>query len=124
MQNHHILGALLVLLFLQACQLQPERELSPDCNRHRDRICAVNALERADRELAMVYQQLADTQEDESVKRLAHSQRDWLKFRDSFAQFIAMRESDAENVELALINQKIDLDRNRSQELNALLPAH
>ncbi|HET8710251.1 MAG TPA: lysozyme inhibitor LprI family protein, partial [Spongiibacteraceae bacterium] len=74
-----------------------------------------------EKQLFDTYQLAADAQEDESAKRLRLSQRHWLKFRDSYAEFISLREIDAKKSQLALVNQKIDSNLTRMMELNALI---
>ena len=111
-----------VLLALTGCANHPAYKPHVDCDRHTDVRCATAALADSDRQLAEIYQRVADTQEEEGVKRLALSQRNWFKFRDSYAEFVSLREIDAHAAELQLINQKIDSDLARMTELSRLAP--
>ncbi|HEY3700521.1 MAG TPA: lysozyme inhibitor LprI family protein [Spongiibacteraceae bacterium] len=94
--------------------------MSEQCDRQSDMQCANSIFNNADKKLAEIYQQVADTQEEEGVKRLALAQRNWFKFRDSNAEFVAAREIDPQQAQLQLINQRIDSTLARMQELTKL----
>ena len=119
MHYRTVIAALLSLPLL-GCQLQPQAGFEMACDRRNNLECATTLLAQLDKQVADAYQQTADAEEDESIKRLAKSQRDWLKFRDSYAEFVSMRETDATQVQLSLVNQKIEIDLLRLQALQKL----
>lgn len=88
-----------------------------NCNRLTDLQCATNALAVAEKYLGEIYQRVADTEEDEGVKRLGISQRHWIKYRDSYIEFTVAHAPDSKTLELRSINQRIDMTIARSKEL-------
>ena len=103
------------------CALSRISGSEENCDRHNDLQCANAVFEKTDKQLAETYQHAADTREEEGVKRLAISQRHWLKYRDTYAEFIAMHAADAQSFQLMLLNQRIDLMQARVAELQRLL---
>lgn len=112
--------AVAALLACTACSHPHDAALDVNCNRHTDIQCANKTLENTDTQLMATYQRVADTQEEEGVKRLALSQRNWFKFRGSYAEFVSMREVNPQQAQLQLLNQKIDSALLRIHELNGL----
>lgn len=110
------------LLSLIACTAQPDAALQITCDRHGDINCATKAAENADRQLDAIYERVAHTLEDEAEKHFAIAQRNWFKFRDSYAEFASLRESDAQKSQLLQLNQRIDTTLTRTAELQMLLP--
>lgn len=112
----------LAILSTAGCSLSTSNDsIAQSCNRHSDFQCAAVALIEAEKRLAETYQRIADREEDEGVKRLGITQRHWSKYRESYADFIAMHEADANAFQLALLNQKIDMTLSRIDELQRLL---
>lgn len=93
-----------------------------NCDRRNDLNCATNVLAIAETHLGDIYQRVADKEEDESVKRLGISQRNWLKYRDSYVEFINTHAPDAKTSELLSINQRIDMTMARIEELQRNIP--
>ena len=93
-----------------------------NCNRLTDLQCATNALAGAEKYLGEIYQHVADSQEDEGVKQLGISQRNWLKYRDSYVEFVAAHATDSKTLELLSLNQRIDMTLARVDELNRQIP--
>lgn len=118
----HFATALLFSLLLYGCSRSTDTEIGANCDRHRDIQCANQTLVSATKKLDDTYERVAYTLEDEAQKHFAIAQRNWLKFRDSYAEFMSRRESDAQKSQLVQINQCIDTTLTRTAELQTLLP--
>lgn len=118
-----LISNLCLLLALSGCASQAGSHfvIKEACDRYADMQCANRILSNAEIQLDAVYHQVAATQEEESIKRLALSQRNWVKYRDSFSDYISGRESDAQLLKLSLINRKIDMTLHRIEELHQSL---
>jgi uncharacterized protein YecT (DUF1311 family) len=100
-------------------------QATPDCNSPQNtpemRDCAGLDLKKADDELNAVYGKLLKTLDPEGQRRLKESQRAWIKFRDSDAEFRADLNRGGTMEPLARTTTKTELTAQRAKELKSEL---
>lgn len=114
-------AAIIVAMICTSCNSFHGTAERSRCDRRTDRQCATDALAVAEKQLGETYQHVADKEEDEGVKRLGISQRNWVKYRDSYVEFIAARAPDTPTLQLLSTNQRIDMTLARIEELRRQL---
>lgn len=97
----------------------------PDCNSPQNtpemRDCAGIALKKADDELNAVYGKLLKTLDPEGQRRLKESQRAWIKFRDTDAEFRADLNRGGTMEPLTRTTTKAERTAQRAKELKSEL---
>jgi uncharacterized protein YecT (DUF1311 family) len=83
--------------------------------------CAVEARDKANKELNSTYQRLLAALSQGEAEKLRQAQRAWLSFVEADAEFVFERDGGGSSGQLVVVNTREQLTRQRNQALKSWL---